>query len=77
VRLIGATVEVTEHSTNTVFRIEDGTGKIDAKVFNDNDETVGSGMRLQSALLASHSCSCQRIFGQPLLGVLLQASMVH
>jgi RecJ-like exonuclease len=40
VRLMGAIVEVTEHSTNTIFRIEDGTGRIDVKVFNDNDETV-------------------------------------
>ena len=27
-------------STNTNFRIEDGTGRIDVKVFNYNDETV-------------------------------------
>jgi RecJ-like exonuclease len=40
VRLMGAIVEVTEHSTNTIFRIEDGTGRIDVIVFNDNDETV-------------------------------------
>ncbi|KAG5176598.1 hypothetical protein JKP88DRAFT_216415 [Tribonema minus] len=39
VRLVGCIIDINEHSTNAVFKIEDGTGRIDAKVFIEQDES--------------------------------------
>ena len=40
IRLIGCIVDVSEHSTHTTYKIEDGSGRIDIKFFLDADSAV-------------------------------------
>jgi hypothetical protein len=46
VKIMGTIESVEEHSTNVNYRINDGTGAIECKLWNDKDSGSGLGAKL-------------------------------